>query len=89
MVQKWAQAYSSRAPKMKVKQIPRYTSMALMKQLALGSEVRAPIISVVMVRTVVTPGDAERLTVHREITFTGTYASIVLSPKKCQITPHW
>lgn len=58
MLQKWAQAYSSRAPKMKVKQMPRYTSMALMKQLALGREVRAPIISVVMVSTVVTPGGA-------------------------------
>lgn len=40
---------------MKLKQMPRYTSMALMKQLALGREVRAPIISVVIVRTVVTP----------------------------------
>ena len=55
-VQKWATAYSIRAPKMKLKQMPRETSMALMKQLALGSEVRAPIIRVVMVSTVVTPG---------------------------------
>lgn len=55
-VQKWATAYSMSAPKMKLKQIPKYTSMALMKQLALGSDVRAPIIRVVMVNTVVTPG---------------------------------
>lgn len=54
-VQKWATAYSIRAPKMKLKQMPRYTSMALMKQLALGRDVLAPIINVVMVRTVVTP----------------------------------
>lgn len=40
---------------MKLKQIPRYTSIALIKQLAFGSEVLAPIISVVIVRTVVTP----------------------------------
>lgn len=58
-VQKWATAYSIRAPKMKLKQMPRYTSMALMKQLALGRDVLAPIINVVMVRTVVTP-----VTVH-------------------------
>ena len=55
-LQKWATAYSMRAPKIKLKQIPKYTSMALMKQLALGSDVRAPIIRVVMVSTVVTPG---------------------------------
>lgn len=40
---------------MKLKQMPRYTSIALIKQLAFGSEVLAPIISVVIVRTVVTP----------------------------------
>lgn len=40
---------------MKVKQMPKYTSMAFMKQLALGREVRAPIIRVVIVKTVVTP----------------------------------
>ena len=33
--------------------------MALMKQLALGSDVRAPIISVVMVSTVVTPEETK------------------------------
>ncbi len=54
-MQKWATAYSISAPKMKLKQMPRYTSMALMKQLALGRDVLAPIISVVIVRTVVTP----------------------------------
>lgn len=35
--------------------------MALMKQLALGREVRAPIIRVVIVRTVVTPLDGKTL----------------------------
>lgn len=59
-VQKWATAYSISAPKIKLKQIPKYTSMALMKQLALGSDVRAPIIRVVMVSTVVTPGTEHR-----------------------------
>lgn len=46
--------------------------MALMKQLALGSDVRAPIISVVMVRTVVTPGNSGGLVIlgtgrHRQM----------------------
>lgn len=59
-VQKWATAYSISAPKMKLKQMPRYTSMALMKQFALGREVRAPIISVVMVKTVATPVNKNR-----------------------------
>lgn len=54
-VQKWATAYSINAPKMKLKQIPKYTSIALMKQLALGRDVLAPIIRVVIVNTVVTP----------------------------------
>lgn len=40
---------------MKLKQIPKYTSIALMKQLALGRDVLAPIIRVVIVNTVVTP----------------------------------
>lgn len=61
-VQKWATAYSMRAPKMKLKQIPRYTSIALMKQLALGRDVLAPIIKVVMVSTVVTPGTEHKNT---------------------------
>lgn len=46
---------------MKLKQMPRYTSMALMKQLALGRDVRAPIIRVVIVNTVVTPLDVKAL----------------------------
>lgn len=46
---------------MKLKQIPRYTSIALIKQLALGSEVLAPIISVVIVRTVVTPAECKNM----------------------------
>lgn len=36
-----------------------------MKQLALGSDVRAPIIRVVMVSTVVTPGTQEHTSTHR------------------------
>lgn len=49
---------------MKLKQMPRYTSMALIKQLALGREVRAPIIRVVIVSTVVTPLKEKKCLIH-------------------------
>lgn len=52
---------------MKLKQIPRYTSIALIKQLAFGSEVLAPIISVVIVRTVVTPVECKKVSDKTQI----------------------